>query len=38
MLSTNGFEVHDLGVDVKVEDLINKARETQSNAIGLSAL
>jgi len=38
MLSANGFEVHDLGVDVKVEDFINKARETQANAIGMSAL
>ena len=38
MLSANGFEVHDLGVDVKVEDFINKARETHANAIGMSAL
>jgi corrinoid protein of di/trimethylamine methyltransferase len=38
MLSANGFEVHDLGVDVKVEDFINKVKETQANAIGMSAL
>jgi corrinoid protein of di/trimethylamine methyltransferase len=38
MLSANGFEVHDLGVDVKVEDFINKARETNADAIGMSAL
>lgn len=38
MLSANGFEVHDLGVDVKVEDFINTARQTNANAIGMSAL
>lgn len=38
MLAANGFEVHDLGVDVKVEDFIKKARETNANAIGMSAL
>lgn len=38
MLSANGFEVHDLGVDVKVEDFINTARETHADAIGMSAL
>lgn len=38
MLSANGFEVYDLGVDVKIEDFINKAREIRANAIGMSAL
>jgi corrinoid protein of di/trimethylamine methyltransferase len=38
LLSANGFEVHDLGVDVSVEDFISTARRVSANAIGLSAL
>ena len=38
MLSANGFEVHDLGVDVPVADFITKIRETDANLVGLSAL
>ena len=38
LLSANGFEVHDLGVDVSVEDFVNVARKVNANAIGLSAL
>lgn len=38
MLSANGFEVHDLGVDVSVEQFVDKARETGANIVGLSAL
>jgi 5-methyltetrahydrofolate--homocysteine methyltransferase len=38
MLSVNGFEVHDLGVDVANEDFIAKIKETGANILGLSAL
>ncbi len=38
MLSANGFEVHDLGVDVPVEQFVEKARETGAQIVGLSAL
>jgi trimethylamine corrinoid protein len=38
MLSANGFEVHDLGADVKLEQFIQKAEETNANFICLSAL
>lgn len=38
MLSANGYTVHDLGVDVSVEDFIHAVEETNADAIGLSAL
>lgn len=38
MLSANGFEVHDLGVDVPAEKFIEKIKETGANILGLSAL
>jgi corrinoid protein of di/trimethylamine methyltransferase len=38
MLSANGFKVHDLGVDVKVEQFVEKVRETDANVLGMSAL
>ncbi len=38
MLSANGFEVFDLGADVKLEKFIQKAEETEADFICLSAL
>ncbi len=38
MLSANGFEVYDLGVDVSAEKIINTALEKNANIIGVSAL
>ncbi len=38
MLSANGFEVHDLGVDVPTEQFIAKIKETGATLVGLSAL
>jgi trimethylamine corrinoid protein len=38
MLSANGFEVFDLGADVKLERFIQKAEETEADFICLSAL
>jgi corrinoid protein of di/trimethylamine methyltransferase len=38
MLSANGFEVHDLGVDVPVEKFIDTVRQTGAVLVGLSAL
>lgn len=38
LLSANGFEVHDLGVDVAVEDFVQTTRDVQADAVGLSAL
>jgi corrinoid protein of di/trimethylamine methyltransferase len=38
MLSANGFEVHDLGVDVTLERFVEKINETGANLVGLSAL
>lgn len=38
MLSVNGFQVHDLGVDVPTEKFIAKIQETHANFLGLSAL
>jgi corrinoid protein of di/trimethylamine methyltransferase len=38
MLSANGFEVHDLGVDVPTETFVRRVRETGANVLGLSAL
>jgi methanogenic corrinoid protein MtbC1 len=38
MLRTSGFEVHDLGVDVKSSAFISRARETNADIIALSSL
>ncbi len=38
MLSANGFEVHDLGVDVPIDTFVAKVRETGATILGLSAL
>jgi len=38
MLSVNGFEVHDLGVDVPVEKFVAVAQSTRANLLGMSAL
>jgi len=38
MLSANGFEVIDLGADVKLEKFIEKAEEEKADFICLSAL
>jgi len=38
MLSANGFEVHDLGVDVSAERFVDTVRETGAGLVGLSAL
>jgi corrinoid protein of di/trimethylamine methyltransferase len=38
MLSANGFEVHDLGVDVPTETFVTKVKEAGANLLGLSAL
>lgn len=38
MLSANGFKVHDLGVDVSIENFVVKIEETGANIVGLSAL
>jgi corrinoid protein of di/trimethylamine methyltransferase len=38
MLSANGFDVHDLGVDVPTEKFVSVVRETGADLVGLSAL
>lgn len=38
MLSANGFTVHDLGVDVRVEAFVEKVKETDADLLGMSAL
>jgi corrinoid protein of di/trimethylamine methyltransferase len=38
MLSANGFQVYDLGVNVPVETFITKIKETEADLLGLSAL
>ena len=38
MLTANGFEVHDLGVNVPPERFADKVRETGANVVGVSAL
>ena len=38
MLSAAGFQVFDLGVDVPVTKLVEKAREVQADIVGVSAL
>jgi methanogenic corrinoid protein MtbC1 len=36
MLDVNGFEVHDLGVDVPVQKFVDKIKETNATIVGLS--
>jgi methanogenic corrinoid protein MtbC1 len=36
MLDVNGFEVHDLGVDVPAQKFVNKIKETGAPIVGLS--
>ncbi|HEX7486374.1 MAG TPA: corrinoid protein [Vicinamibacterales bacterium] len=38
MLSANGFEVHDLGVDVPIDAFVARVKDTGANLVGLSAL
>lgn len=38
MLRTSGFEVHDLGVDVKSSAFVTRARDTNADIIALSSL
>jgi corrinoid protein of di/trimethylamine methyltransferase len=38
MLSTSGFEVHDLGVDVAPDRFVEAAREHNADVVGVSAL
>ena len=38
MLAANGFEVHDLGVDVSAQRFVDKVREVNANVVSLSAL
>lgn len=38
MLDVNGYEVHDLGVDVPVEQFISAIREHEADIVGLSGL
>ncbi len=38
MLKCSGFEVHDLGVDVPPERIVEKLKETGARLLGLSAL
>jgi trimethylamine corrinoid protein len=38
MLSVNGFEVHDLGKDVPIEEFMRKAGELKADILGCSAM
>ncbi|MDQ3856462.1 MAG: methionine synthase, partial [Chloroflexota bacterium] len=38
ILSNNGYEVHDLGKQVPINTILEKAQEVKADAIGLSAL
>jgi corrinoid protein of di/trimethylamine methyltransferase len=38
MMAAAGFEVHDLGVDVSISEIVEKAREVEADLIGVSAL
>ena len=38
MLAANGFEVHDMGVDVTAQQFLDKVREVTPDVVGLSAL
>jgi 5-methyltetrahydrofolate--homocysteine methyltransferase len=38
ILSNNGFEVHNLGIKVDIDEMIRAYRETEADAIGMSGL
>jgi len=38
MLEAAGFEVHDLGIDVPIQQFVGKIRETKPQIVGISAL
>lgn len=38
LLAVNGFEVHDLGIDVPVKNFLEKAKEVNADIIGVSTL
>jgi corrinoid protein of di/trimethylamine methyltransferase len=38
MLSANGFEVHDLGIDIESAEFVTRAREHDADIVALSAL
>jgi len=38
ILLSSGYNVYDLGVDVKSNDFVNKIRETNAHVLGMSAL
>ena len=38
MLSANGFEVYDLGIDIESSEFVAKAREYNADIVALSAL
>jgi len=38
LLAVNGFEVHDLGIDVPVKDFLEKAKAVNADIIGVSTL
>jgi len=38
LLTVNGFEVHDIGIDVNVKDFCEKANEVNADIVGVSTL
>jgi corrinoid protein of di/trimethylamine methyltransferase len=38
MLSANGFDVYDLGIDIEADEFVGKAREYNADIVALSAL
>jgi corrinoid protein of di/trimethylamine methyltransferase len=38
MMSASGFDVYDMGVDVKITDMVGKAREVGADIVAVSAL
>jgi 5-methyltetrahydrofolate--homocysteine methyltransferase len=38
ILTNNGFEVHNLGIKVDIDDMIHKFQEVEADAIGMSGL
>lgn len=38
MLSANGFQVHDLGIDIEADEFVSKASEYDADIVALSAL
>jgi 5-methyltetrahydrofolate--homocysteine methyltransferase len=38
ILTNNGYEVHNLGIKVSIQDMIDKALEVEADAIGMSGL